>query len=451
MRLDHLGVVRDPDGEGVAGGGTCDDRVRITLALSGDRLARVRVAADACATATATALDLARRAEGEPLLAAAALVPVSDAPCALTALDALHAALGDAVVRGARVGGRDAIAVAMSGGVDSAVALARAAGAGRPVVGLTLRLWIDPQAPAGDRVCCAPAAVRSARATCHARGLPHLQLDLRESFRATVVERFVAGYAAGETPNPCMTCNGDFRFGALVDAARRLGASELHTGHYARIVEHDGVRLIARGVDRDKDQAYMLARIEPALLETVRFPLGETVKAQVRAEAAALGLEAATARESQEVCFLGGGQTRDFLRRQGVAFGPGTIEDERGAVVGSHDGAAGFTRGQRRGLGVGAGEPLYVARTDPARNVVVLAPRDRLRSTAIDLRDVALYAELPVDGAQVRHRSPVVAATLDGARGRLALSEPVFAATTGQTAALYAGDVVVGAGTIARS
>ena len=223
------------------------------------------------------------------------------------AVDALSAALGDAVARGASVAPAAGRAVvAMSGGVDSALVLAETAARG-DAVGLTLRLWIDPQAPDPERACCAPSAVRRARDACHAREVPHLALDLRDSFHDAIVAPFVADYAAGATPNPCVRCNGDFRFDALLDAAARLGGEQLLTGHYARIAHVEGVPVVARGIDARKDQSYMLARLEPAALQRVGFPLGESTKEETRARARALGLAAADAPESQEVCFLGGG------------------------------------------------------------------------------------------------------------------------------------------------
>ena len=169
------------------------------------------------------------------------------------------------------------IAVAMSGGVDSAVALLRAA---PNAIGVTLRLWLDPAGPSAERACCSPDAVIAARETCHRLGLPHVTLDLREAFRATVVQPFVDGYRDGLTPNPCMRCNGLFRFDALVEFAGRAGADVLWTGHYARIVERDGMRLIARGSDPAKDQSYMLATVDPGLLDRVAFPLGGAGQAQ---------------------------------------------------------------------------------------------------------------------------------------------------------------------------
>ena len=264
----------------------------------------------------------------------------------LLAVDALANALGPAV-RAAPDPAR--VAVAMSGGVDSAVTLLKA---GPAAVGVTLRLWLDPNGPNAERACCSPSAVVAARESCHARGLPHVTLDLREAFRRAVVTPFVRGYARGETPNPCIRCNGGFRFAELLSFARRVGASTLATGHYARIVERDGRLLLARGVDEHKDQSYMLARLSPRHLPRISFPLGTQTKDETRAEAAAAGLAAAQRAESQEACFLAGGDYRSFLDRHGLPESPGTIVDEAGDELGEHRGYWQFTPGQRRGLGV---------------------------------------------------------------------------------------------------
>src|SRR3954470_6586818 len=216
------------------------------------------------------------------------------------------------------------VAVAMSGGVDSAVALLRV---GRHAIGVTLRLWLDPKGPDADRACCSPDAVLAARAACHARGIPHVTLDLREEFRRAVVTPFVRGYARGETPNPCTRCNGSFRFAELASFAERAGAARLATGHYARIVERDGHLLVARGADPDKDQSYMLATVDPRLLPRLWFPLGDQTKTDTRAQAAAAGLAAAGRAESQEACFLAGDDYRSFLERHGFAAEDGPIVD----------------------------------------------------------------------------------------------------------------------------
>src|SRR5207302_8606561 len=223
------------------------------------------------------------------------------------------------------------VAVAMSGGVDSAVALLRA---GPDAIGVTLRLWVDPEAPDTERACCSPTAVLAARRLCHARGLPHVTLDLREEFRRAVVGPFVRGYARGETPNPCVRCNGGFRFAELLAFARRAGAAHLATGHYARIVEHRGRRLLARAADPAKDQSYMLARLDPAQLDRIVFPLGEQTKEETRAQAARAGLAAAGRAESQEACFLAGDDYRTFLERHGLAAAEGPIVDVDGRELG---------------------------------------------------------------------------------------------------------------------
>jgi tRNA-specific 2-thiouridylase len=365
-------------------------------------------------------------------------------------VDALGAALGDAVARGLvldPVAGR--AAVAMSGGVDSAVAMAETAAA-QAAVGVTLRLWIDPEAPDPERACCAPTAVRRARDACHARGVPHLALDLRERFRAAVVQPFVDDYARGATPNPCVRCNGDFRFDVLLDAAERLGAGRLVTGHYARVAVVDGAALIARGADPAKDQSYMLARLRPDHVARLRFPLGERTKEQTRARAGELGLRAAGVAESQDVCFLGGGGHRAFLQRAGVPFADGPIRDEAGRELGRHAGAAGFTTGQRRGVGVAGDEPLYVLRTEPAANVVVVGPRRRLGRDRVHLREARLHVPRRRVQAKLRYRSPAVGAAVAGAGSALVLrlEQPAFGVAAGQTAALYDGDAVVGVGTI---
>lgn len=359
------------------------------------------------------------------------------------AADAVANALAPAVSAPRRDG---RIAVAMSGGVDSAVALHRA---GPDAVGVTLRLWLDPNGPSAERACCSPDAVIRARETCHALGLPHVTLDLREEFRTAVVAPFVEGYGAALTPNPCMRCNGVFRFEALVAFAERVGADVVWTGHYARIVERDGSRLVARGVDRAKDQSYMLGTVEPALLDRVGFPLGGTTKAAVRAEAEAAGLAAAHRPESQEACFLAGGDYRRFLVRHGVQSSPGEIVDEAGSVLGRHDGLWRFTPGQRRGLGIASSRPLHVLHSEPVSNTLVVGPRSSLGARRVSARG-RLYATVGQADAKLRHRSEAVPAdvspTTDGFE--LELRRPVEAVAPGQVAVLYDGDAVVGAGVI---
>ncbi|HET7127799.1 MAG TPA: tRNA 2-thiouridine(34) synthase MnmA [Gaiellaceae bacterium] len=402
--------------------------------------AAVRLTVDGDRIVDADADGLAQDLRGLTLLEAAAVggetLPV----------DALANALGPAV-RAPADSGR--VAVAMSGGVDSAVALLRS---GPNAVGVTLRLWLDPAGPDAERACCSPSAVIAARALCHSRGLPHVTLDLREEFRRAVVAPFVRGYARGETPNPCIRCNGGFRFAELLAFARQVGAAHLATGHYARIVERDGRKLLARAADATKDQSYMLARLDPRRLAHVHFPLGTQTKSATRAEAAAAGLDAARRPESQEACFLAGGDYRAFLERHGLPVARGAVVDESGAELGEHDGYWRFTPGQRRGLGVAAAEPLYALGTDARANTVVVGPRASLARRSVTARG-RLFAPAGRVEAKLRYRSPGVAAAVEETQSgfRLRLDEPAFGVARGQAAVLYDDDVVVGSGLVTSS
>ena len=401
------------------------DWAGIRLAVEGDRIVESDAQGLERPLAGLTLLEAAR-ISGEPL-----------------AVEALASAVGQ-VFAARPAAGR--IAVAMSGGVDSAVALHRA---GPEAIGVTLRLWQDPAGPSAERACCSPAAVAAARATCHALGLPHVTLDLREEFRSEVVAPFVDSYRDGETPNPCTRCNGAFRFDALLEFAERAGAATLWTGHYAQIVERDGRRLLARGADPEKDQSYMLATVRPELLERVEFPLGAQTKVETRAEARAAGLAAAGRAESQEACFLAGDDYRRFLERQGLVSEPGAVVDERGTRLGGHDGYWRFTPGQRRGVGVAATRPLYVLRTDRVANAVVVGPRESLAVSHVEAHGT-LYAPVSRADVKLRYRSAAVPADVREANGGFALDldQPAYGVAPGQVAALYGGDVVVGAGVV---
>jgi tRNA-uridine 2-sulfurtransferase len=385
--------------------------------------------------------DLCAAVRGLTTLAAAGV------PGEPLAGDALHDALGPAMTAPTDEG---RVAVAMSGGVDSAVALLRARDGGHDPVGVTLRLWTDPAGPSSDRACCSPESVLAARETCHRLGFPHVTLDLREGFRKAVVRPFVSGYSRGETPNPCIRCNGGFRFAALLAFARRIGAQKLVTGHYARLAEHRGRLLLARGADAEKDQSYMLARLDPRVLPRLWFPLGDQSKAETRSQARAAGLEAAGRAESQEACFLAGADYRDFLARQGLDERDGPVLDEDGREVGRHGGFWRFTPGQRRGLGVATGKPLYALRADPRTNAVVVGPREALARRQIRVGNGRLFVPVGRVEAKLRYRSPAIAATVeDERRGfRIALDQPVYGVAAGQAAVLYEGEVVVGAGLI---
>jgi tRNA-specific 2-thiouridylase len=294
--------------------------------------------------------------------------------------------------------------------------------------------------------------VIAARATCHALDLPHVTLDLREDFRRAVVEPFVHGYALGETPNPCVRCNGSFRFSELLGFARRVGAARLATGHYARIVEREGRLLLARAHDLRKDQSYMLASLDPAALDRLWFPLGGQTKGETRAEAERAGLSVAGRAESQEACFLAGDDYRAFLGRQGLAASPGAIVDERGRIVGAHEGHWRYTVGQRRGLGVAAPEPLYALAADSRTNTVVVGPRSSLARTRVTVRG-RLYRDTERVEVKLRYRSPAVAASVEPTRHgfELHLDDPAYGVARGQAAVLYDDDAVVGSGLITAS
>jgi tRNA-specific 2-thiouridylase len=396
---------------------------------------RLRVDGDRIVEADAPGLD--RGLAGLTLLEAAGVG--GD----VLATDALANALAPVFSAEPRAG---RTAVAMSGGVDSAVALLRA---GRESIGVTLRLWLDPDGPDSERACCSPEAVLQARATCHKLGLPHVTLDLREEFRTAVVAPFVRGYARGETPNPCIRCNGSFRFGELLAFAARAGCDRLATGHYARVVEHRGRRLLARGADPQKDQSYMLARLDPKELDRIWFPLGGQDKTETRAEAVRAGLDAARRAESQEACFLAGDDYRTFLTRHGLEPKPGAIVDEDGITVGEHDGFWRYTPGQRKGLGVVAERPLFVLGADPRANTVRVGPRESLARTHVAAAG-SLYVDVDRADAKLRYRSPAVPSSVrvtdDGFE--LLLDEPAYGVAPGQAAVLYEGDAVVGCGLV---
>jgi tRNA-specific 2-thiouridylase len=403
----------------------------------GTEFAFVRLTVDGDRIVSADARGLERSLEGLTLLEAAAVRGET------LAVDALANAIAP-VFRAAPASGR--VAVAMSGGVDSAVALLKSL---PNAIGVTLRLWLDPDGPSAERACCSPEAVIAARETCHALGVPHVTLDLREEFRRAVVDPFVRGYERGETPNPCIRCNGAFRFAQLLGFARRAGAEMLVTGHYAQVVQHRGRRLLARGADSEKDQSYMLARLDPAKLDRIAFPLGEQTKEETRSEAARAGLAVASRSESQEACFLAGDDYRSFLERRGLDPTEGLVVDESGRELGRHSGYWRFTPGQRKGLRVSAQAPLYALRSDARTNTVVVGPRESLACTSVEAAG-RLY--VPVDRAEVklRFRSEPIGAlvekTADGFR--LDLDRPAYGVAAGQAAVLYEQDVVVGAGLI---
>jgi tRNA-specific 2-thiouridylase len=384
------------------------------------------------------------------------------------AADALHRALGSAAkaalrreididrdIRGERRSRRTL--VAMSGGVDSAVAAQLALDAGDDVLAVTLELWSDPNGD-GTKSCCSPQAVTGARALAHRMGIPHITLDLREEFKREVVDDFVAEYEAGRTPNPCVRCNGLVRFGEMLALADALGADRLATGHYARITQDDQGPLLANGNDPNKDQAYMLARLTPDHLRRLWFPLGELLKPQVRDIARQSNLPVADKAESQDLCFLAGIRRTDLLERLRTRPRiPGRVVSEDGQVLAEHDGLDAFTIGQRRGVGVASGSPLYVVDKDANTGTVTVGPQEALAVEQLFVEAVQLYRDAgQIDHVKLRYRSTPVACKLPtelpaGRYPRIAvmLNEPFMAAAPGQVACLMSGDRVVGHGLIA--
>jgi tRNA-uridine 2-sulfurtransferase len=456
---------------GAAGGAPCGDLVRVSLRMESTEVAEVTFDAEGCAAAQAAAAATAELAEGRPVLDAARIgsASISEALGGLSpqgrhaadlAADALHRALGAAASTGQTVANAptegERVAVAMSGGVDSAVAAVLEAERGADVIAITVKLWADVHTD-GAKSCCSPQAVVGARELAHSLGMPHFTLDLEDAFRATVVDDFLAGYAEGRTPNPCVRCNGSVRIDAMIRLAERLGASALTTGHYARVADDGEGPLLTAAADPAKDQTYMLSALSPDSLARLRFPLAALTKPEVRAIAAREGLPVATKRESQDLCFLAGQGKRAFLARHArLRDRPGEIVDGRGRHLGEHDGHHNYTVGQRRGIGVGAREPLYVLATDADANRVVVGEREELAKRTVRVREATLHRPGgSVDAVKLRYHSKALACALPdvepGAHAELQieLDEPAYGVAPGQTACLLAGELVVGQATIA--
>jgi tRNA-specific 2-thiouridylase len=442
---------------GAAGGAICGDLVKLVVAVEGETVVDAGFDASGCGAALAAGSAAVELVRGAPLLEAARVGSAAIAAAlgglsagklhaADLASDALHRALGAAAAHVARLAPRDdRTLVAMSGGVDSAVAAVLMRPSHAEVVTVTLELWRDAENDA-EASCCSASAVRTARAVAHGLGLPHFTLDLRDGFRAGVVEPWLAEHAEGLTPNPCVRCNGHVRLDAMVELADRLGAATLATGHYAR---RTGDGLLRTAADPAKDQTYMLAALGRATLARLRFPLGELTKPEVRAIAREHALPVAAKADSQDLCFLAGtGRERFLARHGGLRERPGDVVDAGGRVLGRHRGHFNYTVGQRRGLGVHAAEPLYVVRTDARANTVTVGPREALRTDAVALRGVRLHRDAEaVDAVKLRYRAAPVPCRLEG--DTAVLGAPFSAPAPGQTAVLLAGDVIVGCATIA--
>jgi tRNA-specific 2-thiouridylase len=459
---------------GAAGGAACGDIIRISLAIDrGDPAGKIHDAgfdASGCGASIAAGSAAVALVRGAPLLEAArigadeiaaelgGLVPAKQHAAELAA-DALHRALGAAAREAQLARVADRVLIAMSGGVDSAVAALISMRESKDAVAVTLELWADPENDA-QRSCCSAESVRFARGLAHRLGLPHFSLDMRAEFRAGVVEPWLADHAAGLTPYPCVRCNGSVRLDGMLDLAGCVGAQRLVTGHYARIaVESEGdLPLLRRALDQRKDQSYALAALSRESLARMRFPLGELSKDQVRQIAEREQMPVARRPDSQDLCFLAGTNQRDFLARHGgMGEREGEILDQDGAVLGVHRGAHAFTIGQRHGLGVGGRGPLYVLATDPVSNTVTVGGRQALATEQVSIRQAVLHQDgARVDAVKIRYMGRPIACSLAGALGpgahahlRAQLSQQIERTAAGQLACLYSGEVVVGHGTIA--
>lgn len=467
---------------GAAGGAACGDLIRISIALEpgspDGRIGDAGFDASGCGSLVAAGSAVVALVRGRPLLDAARIGPgeISQQLGGLSppkrhvaelAADALHRALGGAARRAALAPQAERTLVAMSGGVDSAVAALLVAQDGAEAVGVTLELWSDPEND-GDLSCCSAQAVRGARELAHSLEMPHLSIDLRAEFRAGVVDGWLSDHAAGLTPNPCVRCNGNVRLDAMLELAGRLGSRTLATGHYARVCDTPAPEalgaadergpLLRTAADERKDQSYVLAALAPRSLARLRFPLGEMHKRDVRELAQRAGLAVARRRDSQDLCFLAGTRHGAFLERHGgLGRRPGPIVDGDGRVLGQHAGAHAFTTGQRHGLGIGGTAPLYVLATDTPSNTVTVGPREGLLTRAMALTDVTLRRDSrAVDGVRVRshgrllggHLAQPLGAGLHGC-AQIELDQPAERTAPGQLACLYSGDLVVGYATIA--
>lgn len=349
------------------------------------------------------------------------------------------------------------VLVALSGGVDSSVAACLLMEAGHEVLGSHLKLIHTDGVEHG---CCGPAAEADARAVAQHAGFPFEVVDMSAAFEDRVIADYVGEHEAGRTPNPCVRCNERIKFGAFLDRGRALGMDFVATGHYARRARAaDGAWRLLRGVDRRKDQSYMLHTLGQEELAMSLFPIGEQTKDETRAHARRLGLAVAGKPDSQELCFVPEADGSAFLEERAPHLvREGEIVDAEGTVLGRHSGTHRVTIGQRRGLGVSTGERSYVVDVDPAANRVVVGPGQLLSRSGLEAEDVHWVGAEPAGpveaGAQIRYNgedAPAVVEPLSGRRARVTFRSPQRAVTPGQSVVFYAGDELLGGGTIDRA
>jgi tRNA-specific 2-thiouridylase len=362
-------------------------------------------------------------------------------------------------VEGIAAGAR--VVVAMSGGVDSSVTAALLVEQGLDVVGITLQLYDHGVAVGRKGACCAGQDIHDARNVADRLGIPHYVLDYEARFRAEVMAPFAEAYARGETPIPCVNCNRTVKFRDLVATARDLGAVALATGHYVRRVDGEAGAELHRAADLSRDQSYFLFATTPAQLDFLRFPLGGLPKEETRAIAARLDLPVAAKPDSQDICFVANGSYARVVEklRPGAAE-PGDIVDVDGNVLGRHEGVIHYTIGQRRGLGLGGGEKLFVVRLEPETRRVVVGPREALEQSEIVLHDVNWLGQAPLaaDGVAVdvklrsmSARLPATAFGVGERHARVRLHRPEYGVAPGQACVFYSGERMLGGGWIARS
>jgi tRNA-uridine 2-sulfurtransferase len=352
------------------------------------------------------------------------------------------------------------VVVAMSGGVDSSAAAALLVEQGYDVIGIMLRLWSEPGKADSNR-CCTPEAMASARRVAGQLGIPFYAVDLQAEFRQAIVESFLDGYAQGVTPNPCLNCNRQIRFGHLLERARALGAEFLATGHYARTrLASDGSIALLRAVDPQKDQSYVLSILTQQQLQQARFPVGEFSKTEVRQLARRFGLAAAERSDSQDLCFLAGDDYRNFLRRHAPQINqPGQITNRAGNVLGEHQGLANYTIGQRKGLGVFASAPLYVLDKDRTHNALIVGEAHELGAQELVAVQVNwIRGAPPVEpfNAMVKiryqaHPAEALVTPISGDQAHVGFAVPLRDITPGQAAVFYTGELCLGGGIIQRS